>query len=136
MPVQDLLKKQIDQLGKLLNKILEDLILPADNVSHQIVLDAAGASLHAAEEPGLNQLMNLSPEEIAQIWISRDSKTHENLEKLADIYAALSESVTDAQVKESYSLKALSLYEYITSKTATFSFERNAKIQRLKTTSE
>lgn len=130
MPVQDLLKKQIDQLGKLLNKILEDLIHPGDS-DNPTLPEAVQEVLLDAGEPGLNQLMALTPEEIVQIWVSKDSKTHENLEKLADIYAALSEKEADRAKKKPYSLKALSLYEYITSKTATFSFERNAKIQRL-----
>jgi hypothetical protein len=129
MPVQDLLRKQIDQLGKLLNKILEDLLLPENNTPCSYT--AAQESLRA-KEPDLNEFMNWTPDEIARNWISKDTKTHENLEKLADIYAALAAREADMQQRTAYKLKALSLYDYITSETATFSFERNAKMQRLK----
>jgi len=124
MGKEDLLSKQIYQLGYFLRKIIEKFANT----------DVAGADFETVSEINiemeevlhfnLEQIEALSDAEMIPFLLQNESFSTDNMELLADILIAAN--------FENFSNKALQVYEYINLKTATFSMERNLKIQRIK----
>jgi len=124
MPKEDYLAKQISQLGFFLEKALEKLMKQKSDSG--LSSSVSEINLKLQEELGfdLNSVENLSETEMIAFLDSQPLLNPENLETLADILSVLD--------KADFTKKALLLYNHINVKTATFSFERNAKIERLK----
>lgn len=124
MGKEDLLSKQIYQLGYFLRKIIEKFANT----------DVAGTDFETVSEINiemeevlhfnLEQIEALSDAEMIPFLLQNESFSTDNMELLADILIAAN--------FENFSNKALQVYEYINFKTATFSMERNLKIQRIK----
>jgi len=131
MAFQDLLKKQINNLGKELNELLERVLpLNDPDLVSMLVTDNDHKVLPIADGR-LSDLVEKSPEELRQLFTGKDSEQMENLELLADLFAAVSKKMT-VPSGEAYMRKGAELYQYITDQTATFSFSRMAKMAELK----
>lgn len=131
MPFQDLMKKQINNLGKELNELLQRVLPLNDPDLVSLFVTDADTVLSQQIHGKLPELVIEAPEQLHKILSGKDSEQMENLEKLADLFGALAqkESLIDAEL---YREKSLAIYEYITDETATFSFARGAKIAALK----
>lgn len=131
MAFQDLLKKQINNLGKELNELLER-VLPLNDpgLVSMLVADDEQKILPIADGR-LADLVQKTPGELHQLFTGKDSQQMENLELLADLFAAVSKKMPQPGDSH-YASKATDLYQYITDQTATFSFSRMAKLADLK----
>lgn len=131
MAFQDLLKKQINLLGKELNELLERVLPLNDPDLMSLFVEDTNKILVSQFHSSLEELVKEQPEQLHQLLIGKDSERMENLEKLADLFAALAqkENYPDAAL---YREESLAIYQYITEQTATFSFVRGAKITALK----
>ncbi|HET8574220.1 MAG TPA: hypothetical protein VFL76_10150 [Edaphocola sp.] len=131
MAFQDLLKKQINNLGKELNELLERVLpLNDPDLVSMLVTDDEQKVLPVADGR-LADLVLKSPEELQQLFTGKDSAQMENLELLADLFAAVSKKMPEPAA-DHYAWQAAALYQYITDRTATFSFSRMAKIAGLR----
>ncbi|MGX7668151.1 hypothetical protein [Flavobacterium pedocola] len=124
MPKEDYLSKQISQLGFFLKKALEKLI--KQNAGADVSESVSEINLKLQEELGFNlkTLETIAEEELIAFLEQHPQFSAENLETLADLF-----SVFDSQ---NFNRKALRIYHYINAITATFSFERESKIEKLK----
>lgn len=124
MAKEDLLSKQINQLGYFLRKMIEKLS-NADFVADSFELvSEINTELNEVLHFNFGDIEKLSDDEIIPFLLQNESFSTENMELFADILIAAN--------SENFSNKALRVYEYINFKTATFSMERNLKIQRIK----
>jgi hypothetical protein len=133
---EDYLKRQIDQLGRVLGKILADLTgLKARG--------QAGNGIEAADQALKNEL-NLDINELSSIPSGRFISTlmedrklsSETLEKLAEILFIIADTIeqspeTRRRSQELYE-RSLLLYEYTDKSSTTYSFDRHQKIENLK----
>lgn len=124
MPKEDYLSKQISQLGFFLKKALEKLTKMKSESDSLVSVSEINQKMQEELGFDLNTIENLSEAEIIAFLERQPLLNSENLEILADILLAVN--------KQDLSKKALLLYHHINIKTATFSFERNSKIERLK----
>lgn len=131
MPFQDLLKKQINHLGKELEEVLERTPALNDPDLVSMFVKETDKKLTTELHGSLEELAKESPENLRKLLTGKDSDQMENLEKLADIFAALGQK-ENFPSSNHFNEKALSIYQFITEQTATFSFSRGAKIAALK----
>lgn len=132
MKERDYLKKQIDVLGRILGKLLSDLL--GKKSSGEIV-----GGIEFTNQI-LNEELNLTIEKITKIpeedfidFLKTEKKfTNENLEQLSEIILVNMESGIDEITQLKLYKKSLLLFEHIEKNEKTYSFERHLKIGKIK----
>lgn len=124
MAKEDFLSKQIAQLGFVLKRMFEKLIGGKSDADFSAAVSQINAELKEELGFDLDIIEEISKEELVSFLLQNQYFTPENIEFFADILAGIGMS--------DFNEKALLLYEYINAKTATFSMERNLKIQNIK----
>lgn len=124
MAKEDLLTKQINQLGFFLRRMLEKIT----NANAHDDSDATDLEINQKleEELGfdLKTIEAIPTDEIIDFLLRNDYFSPENLELFADILVKSD--------KNGFDEKALQIYDYVNTKTATYSIDRNMKIQNIK----
>ncbi|MCG2611209.1 hypothetical protein LZZ90_06790 [Flavobacterium sp. SM15] len=118
------MSKQISQLGFFLKKALEKLL--KQNNETDLIQSVLEINQKLQEELGFDlTILETISEDMLIVFLEQHPQfSEENLETLADILSVFK--------SENFNRKALLIYNHINAKTATFSFERNAKIESLK----
>lgn len=124
MAKEDLLTKQINQLGFFLRRILEKIT--NENVNYDSDATDMEINQKLQEELGLDlKVIEAIPSaEIVSFLLKNEYFSPENLELFADILVKSG--------KKGFDEKALQIYDYVNTKTATYSIDRNMKIQNIK----
>lgn len=124
MAKEDLLSKQINELGFVLRRILEKLVNAnsADAIAETV--SEVNFRFNETLNSDLKEIEKLPNNEVIPFLLQYESFNTENLELFADILFEI--NIDD------FAKKAVMIYEYIDIKTATFSMERNRKIQIIK----
>lgn len=122
MAKEDLLTKQINQLGFFLRKILEKMTTtPGDLDRADLEIEV---KLKEELQFDLKQIAAIPPSELIGFLLQNEYFSPENLEIFADILVKSNEN--------EFGEKALKIYEYINKQTAVYSMERDLKMQRIK----
>jgi hypothetical protein len=121
MAKEDLLSKQINQLGYFLRRIFEKI---TKRDAGEDVVSEINTELKETLGFDLERIEAIPNEEIVSFLLQNEYFTPENIEIFADILIKSG--------RADFQKKALWIYEYIDIITATFSMERNLKIQNLK----
>lgn len=134
MERRDLIKDEIERLGKVLGKIVADLLnLKAEgNTSEGI--EQAREALQKELDFDVAYLVQLDDKEFFDKITSRRNYSLYSIEQLGDIFLELGEgmlAVADRENAHLYLQKSLAIYEYITKTSATYSFEREAKVNKI-----
>ncbi|MEI6433796.1 MAG: hypothetical protein WCP32_03050 [Bacteroidota bacterium] len=137
MQQEDFIKRQIDQLGQALGKILADLIGLKSQGQVGDGIEAAGQALK--NESGLNitDLVSIPAENLVTTLQSSRKMNADNFEKLADILFLLAEEPENRDIdndkkREMYE-RSLTIYEYLDNTSATYSYDIHRKIEKIKT---
>lgn len=136
MEQEDYLKRQIDQFGQVLGKILADLtgLKTTGLISEGI--EAVDKELK--KELGLNidDLCSIPINNFINMLKEGNKLSNDNFEKLADILLLLAgepdPSKTDNDKKNKLYERSLAIYEHLDRTTTTYSFDRHSKIERIK----
>jgi len=124
MAKEDFLSKQIAQLGFVLKKMFEKLIGSQSDTDFRTSVSQVNAALKEELGFDLNAIEEIPKEELVSFLLKNQYFNPDNIEIFADILVRIE--------KSDFNEKALLLYEYVNTKTATFSMERNLKIQNIK----
>lgn len=124
MAKEDLLTRQIAQLGFVLRKMFEKLTGSKSGNDLEENLQQVNLKLEEELSFDLETIALIPNEEIVSFLLHRQNFDAENIELFADLLMA-----ADAA---NFGEKALLLYSYVNLKTATFSMERNLKIEKIK----
>lgn len=124
MAKEDFLSKQIAQLGFVLKKMFEKLIGSQSDTDFRTSVSQVNAALKEELGFDLNAIEEIPKEELVSFLLKNQYFNPDNIEIFADILVRIE--------KSDFNGKALLLYEYVNTKTATFSMERNLKIQNIK----
>jgi len=136
MQQEDWLIRQINQLGRVLGKILSDLLgLKAQGrVSEGI--EVAEQALKGELDLDINDLAAMPSERFIITLREEKQFTDDNFKMLADIFLILSEELDqndrDNEKKKQLLEKALIIYEHLDKTGSTYSFERHNKIEKIK----
>jgi hypothetical protein len=131
MQKEDFLKKQIDQLGLVLGKMLADLLGLKTQGQIQLGISIVNQALKEEISLDINDLVLIPKEEFITKLLESKSFNNENLEKIADILLLIGVDSQNSMKKDLLE-RSLLIFEYINKTTSTYSFERHLKIQRIK----
>jgi hypothetical protein len=133
---EDWLLRQINLLGRVLGKILADLLGLKAHGQIGEGIEVAGQALKSELELDINDLAVMPAERF--IITLREGKqfSDENFEMLADIFLIVAEELnhidTDNEKKKKLYEKALIIYDYLDKTGSTYSVERHNKIEKIK----
>lgn len=118
------LDQQIEDLGRVMAKLLADLIGLKQGESSEVVNHIFQNELGMDAD----DLAALADNDFVETLKNIPKFDAANLEKLADVFASLAQSNSEKK----FYRKSLLLYRYIDASEKIFSAERNAKINRIK----
>ena len=137
---RDYLQKQIDLLGRVLGKILSDLL---GLKSVGVIMEGIDSSYLALKEElnlDLEELIELSNEDFIQKLQTENKFSSESLEKLAEIMLVIADKTYSEDNSTEKSLKmyikCIALFHYVEKIESTYSIERNKKIEQIKQKTE
>ena len=133
MEKRDLIKDEIERLGKVLGKIVANLLnLKADGETNEGI-KATEQALREELELDLGYLAQLDDKQFIDHVTSKRNFNFLLLEQLGDVFLELGEGMLIAADKENallYLQKSLVIYEYISRESATYSLAREEKVMR------
>ncbi len=137
---RDYLQKQIDLLGRVLGKILTDL-LGLKNVGEIMEgIDSSTMALKNELNIDLEELLELTNDEFIQKLQTENKFNSDNLEKLSEIMLVMADKIFLEEKTKDKSLKlyikCIALFEYVETIESTYSLERNKKIDQIKLKTE
>lgn len=136
MEQRDYLQKQIDQLGRVLGKLLADLIGLKNQGEVSEGIEITSQKLKDELDLDLEDLINMPADELLPSLQLKNSFSKEGLEKLADILLIIADDTYNRQDNKerskSFYFKSLNIYEHLEKTETTYSFERHYKIEKIK----
>lgn len=124
---KDFLEQQIEQLGRVLSRMLAQML----GIKHATPADLEPASRTLKEELNWNleELLAISESEWIDTLMATGKFNADNLERLADLFAVLAK--TDAKNARAYLQKSLLIYRHVDAAERTFSLERQTRIDAI-----
>ncbi len=128
----DYFLKQIDILGRTLGKILANLLNLKSQGEIIEVIEITAQSLKSELDLDLNELLNISNNNLIN-FLQDDKKFNaDHLEKIAEILFELG-SVINNDIKINVLEKSLTIYDYLNHKSLTYSHDRLMKTEKIRT---
>jgi len=128
--------KQINQLGRVLGKILADLIGLKTNGQVGEGIEAAEQALKNELELEIDDLISIPAEKFIQILQEKKKFSDDDFEKLADIFYLIAEELeqkgTNNEKMKKFYERSLIIYKYLDKTGSTYSFDRHLKIDKMK----
>jgi len=135
MEKEDYLLKQIEQLGRVLGKLLSYLLGIKNSGQISQAVNFANKSLKSELNFDIDNLLLFDNEEFINILTANQQFSNSNLETFADIILNLADEyyIVDNEMEKAMNLyqKSLKIYKYLNQKDLTFSFERQMKIEKI-----
>ena len=130
MEQKDFILREIEKIGKLL-LFLIDKFIPAKTIQEQQRTEKLiNSELLEHYGNDLEYILSVEEKDFDTILTKNSGFNFNNIELLADLLFTLANN--QQSINKKYLLKALELYEYINTKSKTFSFERDHKITTIK----
>lgn len=130
MEQQDYLKRQIDQLGRVLGKILTDFIGLKNKGQINNGIELARQTLKSELAIDIYELIEIQKDEFVNTLQSKMKFTNDTFNLLAEILLLLAENSPDK--KKSLYEKCLCIYEFLEKEENVYSLDRQWKIERLR----
>lgn len=132
MKQDDYFLKQIDILGRILGKILADLLNLKSQGEVVEIMEITSQSLKSELDLDLNELLNISNSDLIK-FLQEDKKFNNgHLEKIAEILFELG-SVINSNFKINVLEKSLTLFDYLNHTSLTYSLDRITKMEKIRT---
>jgi hypothetical protein len=132
---EDFIKRQIDQLGRVLGTILADLIGLKAQGQISEGIEAADKELKKKLYLNVDNLTSISTEKFIKTLQEGKKLSNDNFDKLVDILFLLTEELdernTDNEKKNKLYERSLTIYEHLEDTSSTYSFDRHFKIEKI-----
>jgi len=135
MVYRDYLKRQIDELGRVLAKLLADLIGLKTQGKTDQVIEIVNQTLKKELDIDIDVILSLSDEELIEKLEEKTSSDNQLIGMFVDIIFEMVDSNEMNFEKEKRIClykKVLALYEHVEKKSSAFSFDNHAKIEIIK----
>jgi hypothetical protein len=136
MQEEDWFIRQINQLGRVLGKILTDLIGLKNQGQISEGIEAAEQALKNELDLNIDNLTSIPAEKFIKTLREDNKLSDDNFDKLADIFFLIAEELdqrgTDKEKKKKLYESSLTIYEYLDKTSSTYSFDRHYKIEKIK----
>jgi len=133
MEHRDLIKDQIEQLGRVLARILSDFMGFKSKGKAAIGIEIANENLKGELDLDIDTIINLNGEELSSYLLDKKlSPAH--IEKLIDYITEIAEHRFNIEKTSGIIVyrKILDLYEMLNKLSKTYSFERKHKVEYIK----
>ncbi len=130
MEQQDYLKKQIDQLGQVLAKILSDLLGLKNKGQINNGIELTNQTLKTEIDFDIQELLDIPTDDFVNTLKKQRNLTNDNLAKLVEILLLIADN-GQTDNKKLYE-KCLTIYEYLEKAENIYSLDRQWKIERIK----
>jgi len=131
MEQEDYLKRQIDQLSRILGKILSGMLGLKNQGQISESIEITNQTLKKELELDIQELIDIETDNFIKTLKSEKDFTDESLDKLAEILWIIADNRKDGDRKKVY-LKCLTIYEYLGKVEKTYSIDRQMKIAQIK----
>lgn len=136
MEKRDYILRQIDQLGRVLAKLLSDLTGLKNQGQTSKAIEITNQVLQEELNFDIEDLIAIPTNELIYTLQSDKKFSINNIEKIADIFLFVADHTFDEEDqnerrKKLYT-KSLKIYEYIEKTEDIYSFDRHLKIERIK----
>ena len=137
MEQEDYIKRQIDQLGRVLGKILADLTGYKARGQAGIGIEATFLALKNQLDFDIDNMISLPSETFIHTLLEGRNMNADSLNSFAEILFILAETTDDtkpgSEKKKKLFERALTIYEYLETSSATYSFDRHSKMGKIQT---
>jgi hypothetical protein len=133
---EDYIKRQIDQLGRVLGKILADITGLSSNSNGSDGIEIADQLIKDELALNFSEMYQMPAEKVIQILRGNKKFSDENIDKVADIFFMLAEKPgrngASIDQKQKFLGLALAFYEHLDKTSLTYSFDRHLKIMKIR----
>jgi hypothetical protein len=133
---EDYLKRQFDQLGRVLGRILTNLTaLKADKDADEIY-EITNRALKKEMELDINQLLAIPAGQFLEMFNNPKGLNLKHLEKLGDIFYALADLIDqddlDGEQKRALYQRTAEIYQYLNETGSVYSLQRQFLISKIR----
>jgi hypothetical protein len=135
MEQKDYLKRQIDEAGRVLGKVIAYLTGLNNEENVKDGIEKTDQTLQSELGIGFNELIGISKDQFINTLLDKENLHTENFEDLAELLNELGDRYNELNNQEDAKNlyeKALLIYEYLEESGSTFSFTRHTKMDNLK----
>jgi hypothetical protein len=136
MQQEDWFMRQINLLGRVLGKILADLLGLKAQGRVAEGIEAAEQTLISELNLNIDELLSIPTDHFIKTLQEGENFSDDNLDALAEIFFLMAEELdrtgADADKKNKLFERSLTIYEYVDKAGSTYSVERHAKIELIK----
>lgn len=136
MEQEDYIKRQIDQLGRVLGKILADLTGLKSQGKTSVGIEAVDQVVKNELDFTIDEMTSIPTEKFINILQGGRKLSNDTINNLADILFIIAEELvpsdTDHEKKKKMYERALTIYEHLEKTSSTYSFDRRYKIAQIK----
>jgi len=132
MERRDYFKKQIDQLGRVLGKILADLLAFKNTANASEAIESAIESLTTKLDLDMAMLADVPKSEIVDRLLRFHGFNNDNLELLGDILLRIAEEKQYIHWRKLME-HSMAIFKHLESVDSIYSLERRFKINKIKT---
>lgn len=128
---RDLLQRQIEELGKMLGRVISELYGLEGKGNAGATIEIVNEALQGQLAMDIQKLIDLPRDDFINKLRKNTGFDHANMEKLADIFAYFADYDILPEKAKLYK-KCLAVYEFLENDEKIFSFERQNKIDQIK----
>ena len=131
MEQEDYLKRQIDQLARVLGKILLNFLGFKQKGQVSIGIEITNQALKSELDFDIQELINIPNDSFINILLSKKQFNNYCFEKLFEILFLMADDTEDKEKKKIYE-KCIILLEYLEEKDKVYCFDRQLKLKQIK----
>ena len=132
MEQQDYLMRQFNILGRVLGRMLSDLVGLKSQGKMVDGIEVATQALKSELDIDINELVDIPTNDFVEFLVSEKDYTNDNLDKLAEILLMIADHEEDEGWSRKLYEKVLTIYLYLEETDNVFSLDRQWKIERIK----
>ena len=131
MRQDDYFLRQIDILGRILGKILTDLLKKKGTGEIMDTVEVTAQALKSELDIDLNSLLLVNNENLVVFLKTEKKFGEQHLEKMAELFFILGQDLKNEKVLL-FLQKSVTIYEYLNKTSSTYSLDRIHKIDKIK----
>ena len=131
MRQDDYFLRQIDILGRILGKILTDLLKKKSSGEIMDSVEVTAQALKSELDIDLSSLLLVDNENLVEFLKTEKKFGEQHLEKMAELFFILGQDLKNEKALL-YLEKSVTIYEYLNKTSSTYSLDRIYKIDKIK----
>lgn len=136
MEQEDYIKRQIDQIGYVLGKILSDLLGLKTQGRLNDGMGMVSPIFKKELDLNVDELISIPPDVFIQTLTGNNKLNNDSLNCLAEILFLLSENADksdpNGDIMRELKRKALLIYEYVDETSSTYSYDRHLIVEKIR----